>query len=165
MTHQPTFTGSSTQFAQSLVCSLRLLTQLETVMLEEARVIATRKPDALQHVVTQKSALVVALEAETAKQKQWVESAQLPFSNSGVAQFFTQFENAQSLNEQWGQLREIGMRCDQLNRANARLIEHDRKRIATLLRILKGDDTASTTYTPQGRTASASSRSRTLIHA
>ncbi|MBV5308613.1 flagella synthesis protein FlgN [Chromatium okenii] len=165
MTHHSPITDAAAQFAQSLLCSLQLLAQLEAVMLDEARVIATHNPDALQRVVTNKSALVMALEAETVKQKQWVESAQLPFSNAGVAQFFTQFENAQSLNEQWGQLREIGMRCDQLNRANARLIEHDRKRIATLLRILKGDDAASTTYTPQGRTASAGSRSRTLIHA
>lgn len=162
---QPSIAEFASQFAQSLVRSLQMLAQLETVMLDEARVIATRNPDMLQRVIATKSTLVATLEAETVKQKQWVEFAQLPFTNSGIAQLFTQFDHAQSLSAQWTQLREMSVRCDQLNRANARLIEHDRKRIATLLRILKGDDAASATYTPQGRTTFTSSRSRTLIHA
>lgn len=165
MIPQPAIACSAARIAQSLAHALQLLAQLETVMLDEARVIAMRNADALQRIVANKSAVVMALEAETVKHKQWVEAVQLPFTNSGVAQFFAGFDNAQSLGEQWALVREIGMRCDQLNRANARLIEHDRKRIATLLHILKGDDATSATYTPQGRTASTSSRSRTLIHA
>jgi flagellar biosynthesis protein FlgN len=155
----------SHHFAQSLAQSVHLLQQLEATMLEEAEALAHRNPDVVHQVVQRKAALVIELETVTKQQKQWVETAQLPFNPAGLATFLVACSAEFGVYEQWAQVRTIGRRCDQLNRANARLIEQDRKRVASLLRILKGDDATSATYTPQGRAKSVNSRSRTLSHA
>ncbi len=166
MSTQPTLTPQLIHhFVQALGQALRLLQQLETTMLDETRALASRDPDLLQQIVIRKEALVLAVEKETLKQKQSVEMAAQPFTPAGLAAFFAAGAAPQMVREQWAQLCALGLRCAQLNQANARLIEQDRKRIANLLRILSGDDAPSATYTPQGRTQSASSRSRTLIRA
>lgn len=152
-------------FAHALAQSLHLLQQLEATLLEETRALASHDPDAIHQVVTRKSALVAALETATAQQKHWVETTQLPFTPAGMTIFMQGCSTELGIAEQWAQVRKNGSRCEQLNRANARLIEQDRKRVASLLRILKGDDASAATYTPQGRAKSVSSRSRTLIHA
>lgn len=156
---------ASTQFAQSLEISIQLIHELETVMLEETHAIEMRDHDSLQRIILNKKNLVTALEAETCRQKHWVELDQHPFSLAGMTKFFAARGNDDQLLGLWSTLRESTTRCDRINRTNAGLIERDRKRISTSLRILSGDDGTSATYNPRGRTESASPRSRTFSQA
>jgi flagella synthesis protein FlgN len=155
----------STRFAQSLELSIQLMQQLETAMLEETRAIETRDADSLQRIVDHKRDLVARIEAETCQQKHWVELEQQPFTAAGMTKFFATLGNDRQLLALWSNLRESSVRCHRMNRSNAQLIDRDRKRITTLLRIMSGDDGASATYTPHGRTESAGPRSRTIIQA
>lgn len=164
-TPNPAPPNPSVRFAQSLTLSIRLMGDLETAMLEETRAIETRDTDSLLRVLADKKELVAQLEAETLLQKQWVALARHPFTPAGMTTFFAEVGDDGQLLGLWSTLRESSTRCDRMNRSNARLIERDRKRIATSLRILSGDDGASATYTPRGRTESASPRSRTFSQA
>lgn len=148
------------QFAQSLETSIRLANRLEETMLEETRAVETRDPDQLQRLVDEKQGLVTQLEAETQRQKRWVELEQYPFTPAGVLKFFSASGDGLDLSGRWTLLRDVIRRCDQLNRANGRLIERDRKRVALSLRLLTGEDETAATYDPHGRTRGAGPRSR-----
>jgi flagellar biosynthesis protein FlgN len=153
------------QFAESLDNSLRLIKALEAIMLAETGAIQSRDPDELQRIVADKAELVVQLEAETNRQKQWLELAQQPFTPIGMAQFFAAVDEENQLLDRWSALRDVIARCDRLNESNASLIERDRKRVAMTLRLLKGDDGTPTTYDPRGRSEPMSPRSRTISRA
>jgi flagella synthesis protein FlgN len=155
----------SAQFAQSLKLSIQLMGDLETAMLEETHAIETRDTDSLLRILASKKDLVAQLEEETLRQKQWVALARHPFTPAGMMKFFAGVSDDGQLLGLWSILRESSTRCDRMNRSNARLIERNRKRIATSLRILSGDDGTSATYNPRGRTESASPRSRTFSQA
>ena len=157
--------NTSAQFAQSLKLSIQLMGDLEAAMLEETRAIETRDTDSLLRILASKKDLVAQLEEETLRQRHWVALARHPFTPAGMTKFFAGVGDEGQLLGLWSILRESSTRCDRMNRSNARLIERDRKRIATSLRILSGDDGASATYNPRGRTESASPRSRTFSQA
>jgi flagellar biosynthesis protein FlgN len=152
-------------FVASLDRSLQDIRDLEETMLEEMRAIESRDVDALHKIVAGKSTLVTRLEAETAQQRTWIEQAQLTFTPAGIERFIHDFDHGDQLGARWAELREAIGRCDQLNKANARLIERDRRRIAMTLRILQGEDPSSTTYDPRGRTETAGQPGRTIIRA
>lgn len=154
-----------TQFAQSLALSLLLMQQLENAMLEETRAIEMRDTDLLRRILDDKQDLIARIETETCRQKQWAEGAQCAFTPAGMMQFFAASECPDAVRNQWSMLRESAARCDRMNQFNARLIDRHRKRIATSLRILSGDDGVSATYNPRGRTESTGPRSRTRIQA
>ena len=153
------------QFIQSLECSIQLSHQLERALLDETRAIEMRDPDDLLRVVTDKQNLVVQLEAETGRQKRWVELADVTYTPAGMAKFFARFDRDGRSLDRWSSLRESIARCDRLNQANAHLIERDRKRINLTLRILNGDDGFSATYNLRGTTESGGSRSRSISQA
>lgn len=153
------------QFIGSLDSSLELIHRLETVMLEEMRAIESHEPDRLQEIVTEKLALVNQLETETAQQKLWIELQDHAFTPEGIADFIAAFDQNDQLAERWSQIRESVRRCNQLNKANARLIERDRKRIALSLRIIRGEDGAGATYNLQGRPEADHQHRRTISQA
>lgn len=157
--------ATPTQFARSLGVSIQLIERLETALLDEARAIASRDSLALQRSVDGKQELVTQLEAETHRQRHWVELARQPFTPAGMTKFFATLGSDGQLPELWSRLRDSSARCDRLNRANARLIERDRRRVAATLRIMSGDDGASKTYNPRGQTESAGLRGRTFTQA
>lgn len=165
--HQPDpmTANHMSQFIQSLECSVQLSLQLERTLLDETRAIEMRDPDDLLRVVTDKQSLVVQLEAETGKQKQWVELAGHTFTPVGMAKFFASFDQDGRSLGRWSSLRESIARCDRLNQANARLIERDRQRINLTLRILNGDDGFSTTYNLRGSREPGGLRSRSISQA
>lgn len=162
---EPMTTDRMSQFTQSLELSLQLSHQLERTLLDETRAIEMRNPDDLLRVVTDKQNLVVQLETETGRQKQWVELAGHPFTPVGMAKFFARFDQDGRSLDRWSSLRESISRCDRLNQANARLIERDRKRINLTLRILNGDDGFSATYNLRGNPESGGLRSRSISQA
>ncbi|AFL72458.1 FlgN protein [Thiocystis violascens DSM 198] len=157
--------NTAAQFAQSLKLSIQLMGDLEAAMLEETRAIETRESDSLLRVLASKRDLVARLEEETLLQKQWVALAHHPFTPVGMTKFFAGVGDDGQLLGLWSILRESSTRCDGMNRSNARLIERGRKRVATSLRILIGDDGTSATYNPRGRTESTTPRSRTFSQA
>ena len=165
--HQPDpmTANHMSQFIQSLECSVQLSLQLERTLLDETRAIEMRDPDDLLRVVTDKQNLVVQLEAETGRQKHWVELTDDTFTPAGMATFFTKFDQDGRLRDRWSSLRESISRCDRLNQANAHLIERDRKRINLTLRILNGDDGFSTTYNLRGSREPGGLRSRSISQA
>jgi flagellar biosynthesis protein FlgN len=139
--------------------------QLTGRMLDELRAIESRDLDELQRVVTEKQSLVNRLEAETAQQRHWVETAGFGFTPEGIEQFIQRVDQHDQLGTRWSSLLDHTRRCDQLNSDNARLIERDQRRIAMTLRLLKGEDASTTTYDPRGRTASSGQRGRTISQA
>ncbi|NEX21079.1 flagellar protein FlgN [Thiorhodococcus mannitoliphagus] len=153
------------QFADSLRRSVELIHQLEGVMLEEMRAIESRAPEQLQQIVVEKLELVDRLEHETAQQKGWVELEHHSFTPEGIDAFITAVDPKDQLRKPWGELRAGIGRCDGLNKKNARLIERDQKRIALSLRILKGEDGASSTYDPKGRAQTSRIQGRTISQA
>lgn len=153
------------QFAHSLDVSLQLSHQLESILLEETRAIEMHDPDDLLRVVTDKKALVIQLESETIRQKNWVEHAQHAFTLAGMVTFFKTFDQDHDLLDRWSNLRDSIIRCDRLNQANALLIERDRNRINLSLRILSGDDGVSSTYNLRGCTESGRQKSRSISQA
>ncbi len=164
--HTTSLCDMAVQFARSLDVSVRLIQQLETTLLEETRAIEIRNTDALLHSVSNKRDLVAQIEAETLSQKRIVEGQQQSFTPAGMTKFFAMLGNDLPLLSLWSALRDASSRCDRMNRANSRLIERDRKRIATALRILNGgDDGAAATYNLQGRAEAAELPSRTIIQA
>ncbi|MBK1716730.1 flagella synthesis protein FlgN [Thiocystis violacea] len=152
-------------FVASLDSAIEDMSRLESVMLEETRTIESRDVDGLQRAVAEKQRLVTRLEAETARQKDWIEGARLSFTPEGIEAFIQAFDQEDRLGSRWSMLREHIRRCDQLNSDNARLIERDRRRIAATLRLLRGEDSSATTYDPQGRTAAGGQRGRTISQA
>ena len=152
-------------FILSLDTAIQDIQGLESVMLEETRALESRDADQLAKVVAQKQDLVTRLEAQTARQRAWVESSQQAFTSEGVARFMQDFDQGDQLAKRWAILRDGIARCDRLNQGNARLIERDRQRVANLLRILRGEDSSATTYDPKGRTEAGGQRGRTITQA
>lgn len=157
--------GRLEQFADSLSRSVTLIHQLEEIMLEEMRAIESRAPDELQKIVAEKLALVEQLEQETSRQKELVELEGCGFTPEGVDAFITAIDPGEILREPWSTLRAGIERCDKLNKSNARLVERDQKRVALSLRILKGEDGASSTYDPKGRPQTGRIQGRTISQA
>ncbi len=134
-------------------------------MLEEMRAIQSHEPDRLQEIVSEKLELVTQLETETTQQKVWVELENYDFTPEGIAGFIAAFDQDNRLAQRWSDIRASIARCDRLNKANARLIERDRKRIALSLRILRGEDGVGATYNPQGRPEADHQHRRTISQA
>jgi len=151
-------------FGASLERAGEDMRRLADLMLEELRAIESRDPDGLQRVVRDKQLIVARLEAETARQRQWVESAGFSFTPEGVERFIRTQTQAERLGAGWSTLLAHTRRCSQLNSDNARSIERDQRRIAMTLRLLKGED-AGATYDPRGRTAAGGHRGRSLSQA
>lgn len=139
--------------------------QLAESLLDELRAIESRDLDGLQRVVDDKQRLIAHLEAETAQQKHWVESAGFSFTPKGIEQFIQGFDRNDRLGSRWSTLLDHTRRCDRLNRDNARSIERDRRRVAMTLRLLNGEDAGAATYDPRGRTATGGRRGRTISQA
>lgn len=152
-------------FATSLEQSLQLAARLESVMLEETGAIEGRQLEALERAVYSQQDLVARLEAETTRQRHWVEEAGHAFSPAGLSAFFDQIDEQGRLLQIWSRLRESIGRCDAMNKVNARLIERDRRRVTLSLRILTGDDGSSATYDTHGRTSSGGAPGRTISRA
>ncbi|NEV60521.1 flagella synthesis protein FlgN [Thiorhodococcus minor] len=157
--------GRLEQFADSLSRSVTLIHQLEESMLEELRAIESRAPDQLQTIVAEKLALVDQLEQETARQKQWVELEGRSFTPEGIDAFIAALDPSEALRGPWTKLRAGIERCDKLNKKNARLVEREQKRVAMSLRILKGEDNASSTYDLKGRPQTGRIQGRTISQA
>ena len=153
------------QLVASLDVSIGLIQRLEEVMLEETRAIASHAPEQLQGVVAEKLDLVQRLEAETRRQKGWIEEAGFSFTPEGIEGLIAALDRDDRLRDRWSDLRAHSGRCDRLNEDNARLIERDRKRIAMSLRILRGEDGNAATYDPRGRPESDRQQSRTISQA
>lgn len=152
-------------FAESLERSILSSQRLQEVMLDETRAIQTRDTDFLLRVVTDKQRLVAELEAQTDLQRRCVEATGHAFTPAGVAEFFAELGGEGQLPERWSSLRESVSCCERMNRTNAALIERDRKRVDTGLRILNGDDGVSSTYDPHGRTSRGRMTGRTISQA
>lgn len=152
-------------FAASLERSIQLSQRLQEVMLDETRAIQTRDTDFLLRVVTDKQQLVAELEAQTAVQRRCVEAQDHDFTPDGVARFFSTLGGQDQLPGRWSALRESIACCERMNRTNAALIERDRKRVESGLRILEGDDGISSTYDTHGRTSRRTILSRKISQA
>lgn len=152
-------------FVASLDRSISDMRRLAELMQDELRAIESRDPDGLQQVVAAKRELVARLEAETAQQRHWIKAAGFSFTPEGIERFIRTQDQADQLGSRWSTLLDQTRRCDRLNRDNARLIERDRRRVATTLRLLKGEDASATTYDPRGRTATGGQRGRTISQA
>ncbi|NKN33184.1 flagella synthesis protein FlgN [Marichromatium bheemlicum] len=152
-------------FAHSLETAIALATRLEQALFDETRAIELRDPDELQHVVAGKQQLADQLEEETLRMKQWVEEAGHTFNAQGVERLLEHVDPQRTLTERWDALRDFIVRCDQLNRTNAALINRDRKRVTLSLRILRGEDPNATTYDPRGQADNGTPHSRTISRA
>ena len=152
-------------FTVALEHAIQSSQQLQAVLLDETRAIQTRDTDFLLRVVADKQRLVAELEAQTAIQRRCLEQQDQAFTPDGVARFFATLDGGHQLSARWAALRESIACCEQLNRTNAALIERDRKRVDTGLRILQGDDGVSSTYDPRGRTSRGRLPSRAISQA
>jgi flagellar biosynthesis protein FlgN len=152
-------------FVASLDRAIEDMRQLAEFMLEELRAITSRDLDGLQRSVSEKQRLLARLEAETARQRDWIEAAGFSFTPDGVERFIQTQDQDEQLGTRWSALLDHTRRCDQLNSDNARSIERDQRRIAMTLRLLKGEDASTTTYDPRGRTAASGQRGRTISQA
>lgn len=152
-------------FGHSLQSSLELAQRLERALLDEGQAILGHDPDHLQTVLASKLPLVTALERATRAQQAFVEASGQTFSPAGMTNFFKHWRDHPHWATQWERLREQVARCDNINRHNAELIERDRRRIATSLQVLRGEDPTPTTYNPSGRADPGEHYSHSLSHA
>ena len=158
-------TDPAAAFIGSLDDAIRDMIRLEAVMLEETQAIASQDIDALQGAIDEQRALMAGLETETARQRGWIEDAGFAFTPEGIERFIQAIDQGNRVADRWSTLLGHMRRCDQANQDNARLIDRDRRRIATTLSILRGEDASTTTYDPKGRTASGGPRGRTISQA
>lgn len=149
----------------SLDRAINDMRQLADLLLEELRAIESRDLDGLQRLIHDKQGLVARLEAETAQQRHWIETAGFTFTPDGVERFIQAHDQSDRLASRWSILLDHTRHCDRLNSDNARSIERDRRRVTTTLRLLKGEDASTTTYDPRGRTAASGQRGRTISQA
>ncbi|MBB1126649.1 flagella synthesis protein FlgN [Thiospirillum jenense] len=153
-------------FYMSLERSIALALQLENALAEETSAIERRDADLLQQVVAAKKGIVMRLEQETQLQRQQVENSGQAFTPQGLDVFLTALDDStRTLITQWNSLRQVIVRCDLMNKTNARLIERHRQRVATTIQLLRGDDGNGGVYTPKGQTTPITVQRRTLSRA
>ncbi len=153
-------------FSLSLERSIALAQQLENILAEETHAIERRDADLLQQVVAVKQGIVARLEQETQLQRQLVEQSGQAFNPPGVELFLTTVDDKNhTLMTHWNHLRQVIVRCDLMNKTNARLIERHRQRVATTIQLLRGDDNHGGVYTPKGQASPITVQRRTLSRA
>ncbi|MGQ9660369.1 MAG: flagella synthesis protein FlgN [Thermochromatium sp.] len=139
--------------------------QLAELLQEELRAIESRDPEGLLRLVGDKQDLLTRLDRETARQREWIEAAGFGFTPDGVERFIHTHDRDDRLATRWSALLDQTRRCHRLNNDNARSIERDQRRIAMMLRLLRGEDGGTTTYDPRGRTDTGGQRGRTISQA
>lgn len=156
-------------FLEALERAIDLASHLESLLFEETAVLEGRDPEQLQRLAERKREVVERLEHETQQLKAAVEQAGHEFSPAGLDGWLAGLpvlpEAPGSPAERWTCLREVAARCELMNRSNATTIERNRKRVATALRIIRGEDENAATYSAKGHSATAANLGRTLTRA
>jgi flagella synthesis protein FlgN len=156
-------------FSQTLDQLLERTRQLEQLLLEESTSLDGRDPDRLQALVERKQRVVGQVEQKTAALRQIIDAAGEAFTPEGVANFLQAQQDVAddeaSASARWKRLRALAASCELLNRDNAQAVERSRKRVATALKIIRGDIDDANTYSARGYAQSGSVVGRTLTQA
>lgn len=174
-------------FRQTLDQAIDLTTQLEKLLLEETSTLDGRDPDRLQTLVENKQRVLEQIEQATARLQQLVEAEGHAFTAEGMDAFLGTLPagstsatpetapEATSGNQRatpketaragWKRLRELAASCELMNRANAQAVERSRQRVATALKIIRGEEDNGNTYSARGYSQSGAVLGRTLTQA
>ncbi|WP_201069041.1 MULTISPECIES: flagella synthesis protein FlgN [Thiorhodovibrio] len=156
-------------FLHALDHSIDLAGQLEKLLLEETATLDGRDPEHLQALVENKQRVLEQIEQATAGLQQIVEAAGHTFTADGMDAFLKDGEPTAAEHETatvgWKRLRELAASCELMNRTNAQAIERGRQRVATALKLIRGEDDNGNTYSAQGHSQSGTVLGRTLTQA
>ncbi|WPL19771.1 FlgN protein [Thiorhodovibrio winogradskyi] len=156
-------------FAQALEQAIELTGQLETLLLEETAALDGRDPERLQILVENKQRVIERIAGATASLQHFVEEAGQTFTPDGMDVFLRATnlarEERQTYTQQWKRLRALAASCELMNRTNAQAVERSRQRVATALKIIRGEEDNGSTYSAQGYSQSSTVLGRTLTQA
>ncbi|MBK1647458.1 flagella synthesis protein FlgN [Rhabdochromatium marinum] len=157
------------EFQPALERAIDLSRQLEQLLLDETALLHGREPERLQALIKSKLRLLRQVEQATRHLKALVEQAGQPFTREGLSQLLEALDTdptqEDSLSAQWQTLRKLAASCELMNRNNAQTVEHSRKRVATALSIIRGEEDNGNTYNLSGHEQSGTVLGRPLTQA
>ncbi|MBK1673459.1 flagellar biosynthesis protein FlgN [Ectothiorhodospira shaposhnikovii] len=153
------------QLEQILTHSVREAMSLEHALQLESQALGSRDLDSLNLAVADKQQRVQQLEMLTRQQGALLKRENYANTAHGMACCLRDWDAEGVLTPVWERLVEIMERCRLLNLTNGGVVETKRRQVNQALHILRGEDSRTELYGPQGQATSSATNSRPITKA
>lgn len=136
------------------------LTALQETLQTEYRALSDNDRQGIEQAARDKSRLTALLDDLEQERVSLLREAGLDLDRSGVMAYLSRHQQreANPVATLWQEIEQLSRECEQQNRINGIIIEHNRKRTETALNILQGQTGTTELYSSSGNTVSSSSR-------
>ncbi len=136
------------------------LTALQETLQAEYQALSDNDRPGIEQAARDKSRLTASLDDLEQERATLLREAGLDLDRSGVMAYLGRQQNNSTdpVARIWQDIEQLSRDCEQQNRINGIIIEHNRKRTETALNILQGQTGNAELYSASGSTVSASNR-------
>lgn len=134
-------------------------TDLQKLLKQEMQLLASRKFEDLNEVLTQKMEIIDQLESQDKKRSELLSSAGYSADETGTKNFLSD-NKSQELTSAWQELMEIIKECQIINQSNGMVVSKNQAHIKQAMNIITGGNNSGTndTYNNKGVQSYSSSR-------
>lgn len=136
------------------------LSALQETLQAEYQALSDNDRQGIELAARDKSRLTALLDDLEQERVTLLREAGLDLDRSGVMAYLERHQNSSSdpVTRLWQEIEQLSRDCEQQNRINGIIIEHNRKRTETALNILHGQSGNTELYSSSGNTVSSSNR-------
>ena len=136
------------------------LNALQETLQAEYQALSDNDRQGIEQAARDKSRLTAMLDDLEQERVALLREAGLDLDRSGVMAYLGRHQNSSPdpVARTWQEIEQLSRECEQQNRLNGIIIEHNRKRTETALNILQGQSGNTELYSSSGNAVSSSSR-------